>query len=78
MSDGGSKSTALVEASTGQLATQGTTVLRGGATLSAMRCDHLDAIAFGQISIQAVTVIGFVADQFGRDEDTSPLPARPS
>ena len=28
-----------------------------------MRCDHFDAITFGQISIQAVTVICFVADQ---------------
>jgi hypothetical protein len=28
-----------------------------------MGCDHLDAIALGQISIQAVTVVGFVADQ---------------
>jgi hypothetical protein len=49
------------------VATQGTTVLRGGATLSAMRCDHLDAIAFGQISIQAVIVIGFAGDQSRRE-----------
>ncbi len=28
-----------------------------------MRCDHFDAIALGQLSIQAVTVVGFVADQ---------------
>ena len=35
--------------------------------LSTMRGDHLDAIALGQISIQAVTVIGFVADQSGRE-----------
>ena len=33
------------------------------APLFAMRCDHLDAIAVGQITIQAVTVVGFVADQ---------------
>ena len=32
-----------------------------------MRCDHLDAIAVGQLSIQAVTVIGFVADQSCRE-----------
>ena len=32
-----------------------------------MRCDHLDAIALGQISIQAVTVIRFVADQSCRE-----------
>jgi hypothetical protein len=30
---------------------------------STMRCDHFDALAFGQISIQAVTVICFVANQ---------------
>jgi len=28
-----------------------------------MRCDHLDAIAIGQISVQAVAVISLVADQ---------------
>lgn len=28
-----------------------------------MGCDHLDAVALGQITVQAVTVIGFVADQ---------------
>jgi len=28
-----------------------------------MWCDHLDAIALGQITVQAVTVVGFVADQ---------------
>ena len=32
-----------------------------------MRGDHLDAIALGQISIQAVTVRGFVADQWCRE-----------
>jgi hypothetical protein len=32
-----------------------------------MRCDHFDAIAFGQISVQAVTVIGFVTDQSRRE-----------
>jgi hypothetical protein len=32
-----------------------------------MRGDHLDAIALGQISIQAVSVIGFVADQSRRE-----------
>jgi hypothetical protein len=32
-----------------------------------MRCDHLDAIAFGQISIQAVIVIGFAGDQSRRE-----------
>ena len=28
-----------------------------------MWCDHLDAIALGQIAVQAVTVVCFVADQ---------------
>ena len=32
-----------------------------------MRGDHLDAITLGQISIQAVTVIGFIADQSCRE-----------
>src|SRR2546425_8844562 len=32
-----------------------------------MRCDHFDAIALGQLSIQAVTVVGFVADQSCRE-----------
>jgi len=42
---------------------QRATVQCGFATLSAMECDHLDAIALGQISIQAVTIVGLVADQ---------------
>ena len=41
--------------------------MRRRPALSTMRGDHLDAIAFGQISIQAVTVIGFVADQSRRE-----------
>jgi hypothetical protein len=41
--------------------------LRRRLALSTMRCDHLDAIALGQISIQAVTVIGLVADQSRRE-----------
>jgi hypothetical protein len=28
-----------------------------------MGCDHLDAVALGQIAVQGVTVVGFVADQ---------------
>lgn len=42
---------------------QGAAVLRRCTALPAMRCDHLDAISVGQISVQAVAVIGFVADQ---------------
>ena len=41
---------------------QRTAILRGFPALSAMGCDHLDAIALGQIAVQVVAVIGFVAD----------------
>jgi hypothetical protein len=52
---------------TSAVAAQRTTILRRRLALSTMRCDHLDATAFGQISIQAVTVIGLVADQSRRE-----------
>src|SRR5215468_10154806 len=52
---------------TSSVATQGTTVLGRGAASTAMRCDHLNAIALHQVSIQAVTVIRFVADQSCRE-----------
>jgi hypothetical protein len=42
---------------------QRTAILSGFPTRSAMRCDHLDTIAAGQVSIQAVAVVGFIADQ---------------
>ena len=42
---------------------QGTTILRGLPALSAMRGNHLDAIALGQIAVQAVAIVGFVSDQ---------------
>src|SRR5437870_7417625 len=48
---------------TSAVATQRATILASPSALSAMRCDHFDAIALGQLSIQAVTVVGFVADQ---------------
>src|SRR5437016_5897909 len=48
---------------TSAVATQRATILRRPSALSAMRCDHFDAIALGQLSIQAVTVVGFVPDQ---------------
>ena len=47
--------------------TQGATILRWRPTLSTMRGDHLDAIAFGQLSVQAVAVVGLVADQSRRE-----------
>src|SRR4029077_16855228 len=52
---------------TSAVAAQRTTILLRRLALSTMRCDHLDAIALGQISIQAVTVIGLVADQSRRE-----------
>src|SRR2546425_6337537 len=52
---------------TSAVATQRATILRRPSALSAMRCDHFDAIALGQLSIQAVTVGGFVADQSCRE-----------
>src|ERR1700733_4690134 len=52
---------------TGSVATQGTTVLRPGAALAAMGCDCLDAVALCRISIQAVAVLGWLADQSLRE-----------
>ena len=52
---------------TSAVAAQRTTVLRRHPALSTMGCDHFDAIGLGQISIQAVTVIRFVADQSCRE-----------
>jgi hypothetical protein len=40
-----------------------------------MRGDHLDAIALGQIPIQAVTVTGFVAVIIDESDDFRPLAA---
>lgn len=45
------------------VAPQRPTVLCGFATPPAVRRDHLDTVALGQVSIQTVTVVGFVADQ---------------
>ena len=45
------------------VAPQRTPVLGWGATLSAMRRDHLNAVALRQIAVQSVAVISFVADQ---------------
>jgi hypothetical protein len=49
------------------VAPQRATVLCGFPALSAMGCDHLDAIALGQIAVQAVAVVSFVADQPRRE-----------
>jgi hypothetical protein len=39
-----------------------------------MRCGHLDAVALGQVSVQAVTVVRFVADQSCWEEIEEALP----
>ena len=46
---------------------QRTNVLRRGPAHSTMRCDHLKAVPVGRVTIQTVTVIGFVADQSRRE-----------
>ncbi len=59
---------------TSAIAAQRTTILRWLPALSAMRCDHHDAVALDQVTVQTVTVIGFVADQSRREsvEETVP------
>ena len=52
---------------TSPVAAQRTTILRRRPALSAMGCDHLDAVTLGQVPIQTVTVVGFVADQSRRE-----------
>src|ERR1700691_885320 len=52
---------------TSAIAAQLTTILRRRPALSAMGCDHLDAVTLGQVPIQTVTVVGFVADQSRRE-----------
>ena len=52
---------------TSAVAAQRATILSRRPTLSAMGCDHLDAVTLGQVTIQTVTVVGFVADQSRRE-----------
>ena len=59
------------------IAAQRATILRWQPALSPMRCDQLDAVAPGQLSIQAVTVIGFVADQSCREGVEEAVPEDP-
>ena len=47
--------------------TQATTVLGRDAALAAMGCDCLDAVTLRRISIQAVAVVGLLADQSQRE-----------
>jgi hypothetical protein len=48
---------------TSAVTAQRTTVLRRVPAHSPVRCDHYDAVPLGQVTVQTVTVIGFVADQ---------------
>jgi hypothetical protein len=52
---------------TSAVAAQRTTILRRRPALSAMGCDDLDAVTLGQVPIQTVTVVRFVADQSRRE-----------
>jgi len=52
---------------TAAVAAQRAAILCGHPALAAMRCDHLDAIALGQITIQTITVVSLVADQARRE-----------
>jgi hypothetical protein len=52
---------------TSAVAAQRATILGRRPALSAMGCDHLDAVTLGQVTIQTVTVVGFVADQSRRE-----------
>jgi len=52
---------------TSSVAAQRTAILRRRPAHSAMGCDHLDAVTLGQVTIQTVTVVGFVADQSFRE-----------
>jgi hypothetical protein len=45
------------------IAPQRTTVWRRLPTLSSMRGNHLDSVSVGQVTIQAVAIVGFVANQ---------------
>src|SRR5215469_18655207 len=42
-----------------------------------MGCDHFYPVAFGQIAVQSVTVIGFVADQSYREDVEEAVPQDP-
>ncbi len=60
------------------VAPQRPTVLCGFLALAAMGCDHLDAISPGQIAVQGVTVVGFVADQSCGEGIEEAVPRPPS
>ncbi len=48
---------------TSAVAPQGTAFLRRVLAFATMRCNHLDSITVGQITIQAVAVVSFIANQ---------------
>ena len=62
---------------TSAITAQRTAVLGCRPALSAMRCDHFNAIALSQIAIQAVAVISFVADQSRREGIEEAVPEDP-
>src|ERR1700692_4670691 len=43
-----------------------------------MWCDHFYPVTLGQIAVQSVTVIGFVADQSRRERVEEAVPGTPS
>ncbi len=59
------------------ITTQRTPVLRWRAPFSAMGRDHFDPVALGQIAVQPVAVIGFVADQPRREGVEEAVPEDP-
>jgi hypothetical protein len=54
-----------------------TTVLRLLPAFSSMRCNHFDSATVGQVTIQAIAVVGFVADQSRREEKNQKLQLHP-
>jgi hypothetical protein len=55
-----------------------TAILRGFPALPAMGSNHLNAIALGQVAVQTVTVVRFVADYPRRSVRTKLCPRTPS
>jgi len=62
---------------TSAVAAKRTTVLCRHPAHSSMRCDQLDAVTLSQVLIQAITVIGFVANQSGRESVEETLAEEP-
>ena len=62
---------------TSAIAAQTATILGGLPAHSAMRGDHLNAVTFGQSTIQTVAVVAFVADQSRRESVEEAVPEDP-